>query len=223
MKKRLMFFCMVLISVNIFAAEKGKQDSTVEQKTVMQQLEFNITPAIGLSASVLPRNDGYGSETINYSIAQFDLGFNATMIGMPVADINANKWKVIKGLTTIINFDIGLGGKISVGSFSVTSEKAMTFYLQALEGYTFKPIKNFYVTPAIGLGFGNAMFGRWVYSTFTFSIPIYASAKYFFTDLIGIDVTVLNSLGFDLISDGSGRFINTFILKVGPVFRLGSK
>lgn len=128
---------------------------------------------------------------------------------------------MIKGLTTIINFDIGLGGKISVGGVSITPDKAMTFYLQALEGYTFKPIKNFYVTPAIGLGFGNAMFGRWVYSTFTFSIPIYASAKYFFTDLIGIDVTVLNSLGFDLISDGSGRFINTFILKAGPVFRLG--
>lgn len=223
MKKLLIVFCMVLVSANIFAAEKGKKNSTVKEKSIRDQLELTFTPAVGLSASVMPcTEDILGLKTkITYSTAQFNLGFNATMIGFPYVRMFEHEWKVIKNLTTIFNMDIGLGGKMSVktehGSYSYKPEKALTFYFQVLEGYTFKPIKNLYVTPAIGFGVGTAKFVSdshvFVGSPGMFSIPVYASVKYFFTDLIGLEGTVLNSFGI------GGVFTNTFILKAGPVFK----
>lgn len=226
MKKLLIVFCMVLVSANIFAAEKGKKNTTVKGKSVRDQIELTFTPAVGLSASIMPRTkDIFGQDKIKitYSTAQFNLGFNATMIGFPYTRMFEHEWKVIKNLTTILNMDIGMSGKLSAktenGSVSYKPKKALTFYFQALEGYTFKPIKNFYVTPAIGFGIGNAEFSTdsslLVYSLVIFSVPVYASMKYFFTDFIGIEGTVLNSLGFEI----NGRFTNTFIVKAGTVFK----
>lgn len=227
MKKLAIVFCMILVSANIFAAGKDKKNTTVKGKSVRDQIELTLTPAIGFSASIMPRTgyiSGLGEIKITYSTAQFNLGFNATMIGFPYKRMFEHEWKVIKNLTTILNMDIGLSGKLSVktenGSVSYKPKKALTFYFQALEGYTFKPVKNLYITPAIGLGFGRAEFitdSAFIgYLDSIFSVPVYASIKYFFTDLIGIEGAVLNSFGF---GTAIGGFANTFILKAGTVFK----
>lgn len=58
----------------------------------------------------------------------------------------------------------------------------------------------------------------------TFSLPFFFGLKYFFTNLIGIELTLIDTLNFGtVLTSPAGSFQNTFVLKVGPTFRLGMK
>ena len=229
MKSKKIVTALVVVTVmycnTLFAAE-AKKAVKKKDTAASDQLEFNMSPAIGLSATVCPEKRINGTR-INgtWSIAQFDLGLNATMIGIPwpTASGIGVRWK---RTMLMLDAEIGMGGKLKLktkeGTASTKPEKARSFLINALVGYTFKPLKNVYVIPAIGFG--------WAYHNITIdyegiqglriSIPLYLSTKYFFTDLVGIEATALNSFSFSIFGGG---FMNTFVLKVGPVFRFGVK
>lgn len=231
MKSKKIVTTLVVVTVmfcsTLFAAE-AKKDAKKQDETASEQLEFNMSPAIGLSATVFPE------ERLNatWSTAQFDLGLNATMIGVPMVNVQTHKWEVFgKKTTLMINAEIGMGGKLTLkteaGSASAKPEKTVSFLMNALVGYTFEPLKNLYLIPAIGCGFGYYNIGTAGTGITTgvgtdFSVPLYLSAKYFFTDLVGIEATAINSFLF-LTTTRDSNFINTFVLKVGPVFRFNVK
>ena len=207
----------------LFAAE-AKEDAKKQDKAASDQLEFNMSPAIGFSAAVYPEKKINGT----LSIAQFDLGLNATMIGIPWPTASGVVGVRGKRTTLMLNAEIGMGGKLTLkteaGSASAKPKKAVSFLINALVGYTFEPFKDGYLVPAIGLGSGvyriEAGYEE-IYEA-VISIPLYLSVKYFFTDLVGIEATAINSFLF-LVAAGDSNFINTFVLKVGPVFRFNVK
>ena len=213
---------VVMCCSTLFAAE-AKEDAKKQDKAASDQLEFNMSPAIGFSAAVYPEKKINGT----LSIAQFDLGLNATMIGIP--------WPTASGFgvrgkrtTLMLNAEIGMGGKLTLkteaGSASAKPEKAVSFLINALVGYTFEPFKDGYLVPAIGFGGGFCRFLAGYEGIYEggISIPLYLSVKYFFTDLVGIEATAINSFLF-LAAAGDSNFINTCVLKVGPVFRFNVK
>ena len=143
---------VVMCYSTLFAAE-AKEDAKKQDKAASDQLEFNMSPAIGFSATVYPEKKINGT----LSIAQFDLGLNATMIGIP--------WPTASGFgvrgkrtTLMLDAEIGMGGKLTLkteaGSASAKPEKAVSFLINALVGYTFEPFKDGYLVPAIAWGVG---------------------------------------------------------------------
>ena len=213
---------VVMCCSTLFAAE-AKEDAKKQDKAASDQLEFNMSPAIGFSAAVYPEKKINGT----LSIAQFDLGLNATMIGIP--------WPTASGFgvrgkrtTLMLDAEIGMGGKLTLkteaGSASAKPKKAVSFLINALVGYTFEPFKDGYLVPAIGLGSGVYRIEAGYEGIYEagISIPLYLSVKYFFTDLVGIEATAINSFLF-LTTTRDSNFINTFVLKVGPVFRFNVK
>ena len=217
----------VMCCSTLFAAEAKKNAKSADN------LVFTLTPGLGLSATAATSGAG------NMSIAQFDLGFHAAMLGIP--KVAKDSW--LNNLTPMVNIDLGIGGKLSFpGEDSNTDSKikttAVLFQMSALCGYTFKPVKNLYLTPAAGLGFSagsvetsvtykldeNEYTERDTYKIGTFSLPFFFGLKYFFTDLIGIELTLIDTLNFGrVLTSPFGSFQNTFVIKVGPTFRLGMK
>ena len=217
----------VMCCSTLFAAEAKKNAKSADN------LVFTLTPGLGLSATAATSGAG------NMSIAQFDLGFHAAMLGIP--KVAKDSW--LNNLTPMVNIDLGIGGKLSFpGEDSNTDSKikttAVLFQMSALCGYTFKPVKNLYLTPAAGLGFSagsvetsvtykldeNEYTERDTYKIGTFSLPFFFGLKYFFTDLIGIELTLIDTLNFGrVLTSPFGSFQNTFVIKVGPAFRLGMK
>ena len=214
---------VVMCCSTLFAAE-AKEDAKKQDKAASDQLEFNMSPAIGFSAAVYPEKKINGT----LSIAQFDLGLNATMIGIPWPTASGVVGVRGKRTTLMLNAEIGMGGKLTLkteaGSASAKPKKAVSFLINALVGYTFEPFKDGYLVPAIGFGSGLCRFEAGYDGVYEggISIPLYLSVKYFFTDLVGIEATAINSFLF-LISRRDSNFINTFVLKVGPVFRFNVK
>lgn len=225
MKSKKIVTALVVVTVmycsTLFAAEAKKAVKT-KDTAESDQLEFNMSPAIGLSATVFPEKR---INATTWSTAQFDLGLNATMIGIPwpTASGIGVRWK---RTVLMLDAEIGMGGKLKLktkeGTASTKPETARSFLINTLVGYSFKPLKNVYVIPAIGFGseYHNITIGYEGILGLNISIPLYLSAKYFFTDLVGIEATALNSFSFSIFRGG---FMNTFVLKVGPVFRFGVK
>lgn len=214
---------VVMCCSTLFAAE-AKEDAKKQDKAASDQLEFNMSPAIGFSAAVYPKKEINGT----LSIAQFDLGLNATMIGIPWPTASGVIGVRGKRTTLMLNAEIGMGGKLTLkteaGSASAKPKKAVSFLINALVGYTFEPFKDGYLVPAIGFGSGVYRIDAGYEGIYEagISIPLYLSVKYFFTDLVGIEATAINSFLF-LTAAGDSNFINTFVLKVGPVFRFNVK
>lgn len=188
-------------------------------------------PALGVSAGGV----GYG-----FPLTQFDLGFHAAMLGLPTP---TKAWH--SKLTPMVNIDLGIGGKLKLRSNpNGKTDSAVLFQMSVLCGYTFKPITNLYLTPAAGIGFSAGSVKttttvttpdvsgtstqtqnsevKNVYKLGGFSFAWYFGIKYFFTDLIGIEATLIDTLtlSFNPVGSGSG---NTLVFKVGPTFRLGMK
>ncbi|MGP1594980.1 MAG: DUF2715 domain-containing protein [Treponema sp.] len=219
------FVLLALICSTVFAAETKKSaKSTKSDHAVV----ITLTPAIGLSATAASSPIG------TISILQFDAGFHAALLGIP----KAAKGSWLTNLTPMINIDFGMGGKLSGGGETSSNAKtqAILFQMSALCGYTLKPVKNLYLTPAAGLGFsagsvktkytyeiaGEKQTIAYVYKTGTFSIPLFFGLKYFFTDLVGIEVAVIDTLNFGtVITSPYSSFQNTFVMKVGPSFKIG--
>ena len=217
----------VMCCSTLFAAEAKKKAKSADN------LIFTLTPGLGLSATAA--TSGVGT----VSIAQFDLGFHAAMLGIP--KVAKDSW--LNNLTPMVNIDLGIGGKLLFpGEGKNTDSKIKTsaflFQMSALCGYTFKPVKNLYLTPAAGLGFSAGSVKtketikifdetetrKEIYTIGTFSLPVFFGLKYFFTDLIGIELTLIDTLNFGrVLTSPFGSFQNTFVIKVGPTFRLGMK
>ena len=222
-------FAVMCCSI-LFAAEAKKNEKSAQSA---DNLVLTFTPGIGLSATAAPSSFG------TISITQFDLGFHAAMLGIP--KVAKDSW--LNNLTPMVNIDLGIGGKLSFpredsNSDSKIKTTAVLFQMSALCGYTFKPVKNLYLTPAAGLGFSagsvetsvtykldeNEYTERDTYKIGTFSLPFFFGLKYFFTDLIGIELTLIDTLNFGrVLTSPFGSFQNTFVIKVGPTFRLGMK
>ena len=214
----------------LFAAEAKKNEKRAKSA---DNLVLTFTPGLGLSAT--SATSGFG----NISITQFDLGFHAALLGIP--KVAKDSW--LNNLTPMVNIDLGIGGKLSFpgkdsNSDSKIKTTAVLFQTSALCGYTFKPVKNLYLIPAAGLGFSagfvetsvtykldeNEYTERDTYKIGTFSLPFFFGLKYFFTDLIGIELTLIDTLNFGrVLTSPFGSFQNTFVIKVGPTFRLGMK
>ena len=220
-------FAVMCCSI-LFAAEAKENEKSAQSA---DNLVLTFTPGLGLSTTAAPSSFG------TMSITQFDLGFHAAMLGIP--KVAKDSW--LNNLTPIVNIDLGIAGKLSVSGAERdknTKTSAVLFQMSALCGYTFKPITNLYLTPAAGLGFSAGSvkesvtyeyFGvkfthENVFKIGTFSLPLFFGLKYFFTDLIGIELTLIDSLNFGtVLTTPFGSFQNTFVLKVGPTFRLGMK
>ncbi|MGF7110160.1 DUF2715 domain-containing protein [Treponema pedis] len=214
----------------LFAAEAKKNEKRAKSA---DNLVLTFTPGLGLSAT--SATSGFG----NISITQFDLGFHAAMLGIP----KVAKDSYLNNLTPMVNIDLGIAGKPSIGGESNKNTKtsAVLFQMSVLCGYTFKPITNLYLTPAVGLGFaagsvktsstviineytGEKYTEEDTFKTGAFSLPFFFGLKYFFTDLIGIELTLIDSLNFGtVLTTPFGNFQNTFVLKVGPIFRFDMK
>ena len=214
--------CSILLAAQAKKNEKSAQSADT--------LILTFTPGLGLSATAA--TSGFGT----ISITQFDLGFHAAMLGIP--KVAKDSW--LNNLTPMVNIDLGIAGKPSIGGESDKNAKtsALLFQMSALYGYTFKPITNLYLTPAVGLGFSaGSVKGSETYETYngkytqtytlgigTFSLPFFFGLKYFFTDIVGIELALIDSLNFGtVLTSPLGNFQNTFVLKVGPTFRLGMK
>ena len=217
----------VMCCSTLFAAEAKKKAKSADN------LIFTLTPGLGLSATAA--TSGVGT----VSIAQFDLGFHAVMLGIP--KVAKDSW--LNNLTPMVNIDLGIGGKLSFpredsNTDSKIKTTAVVFQMSALCGYTFKPVKNLYLTPAAGLGFsaGSVKTKETIkifdetetreetYTIGTFSLPFFFGLKYFFTDLVGIELTLIDTLNFGrVLTSPFGSFQNTFVIKVGPTCRLGMK
>ena len=214
-------------------AEKEAKSDSEKRKTLVEGVEFTVTPAIGLSATASSLKPLWGTSSIKASAAQFNIGLQGTMIGLPVAQ----KADWMDNFTSILNMDMGVGGKITLKDNDDTTRAPVSggvlFQMSLLAGYKFTMMEKFHLTPAIGLGYassgitGNDDGWPVVFGGGTFSIPLYADVKYFFTDLIGIDLNIINSLEFGIVTAttpvfgdlGTSSFRNIFTLKVGPVFR----
>ena len=146
----------------------------------------------------------------------------------------------MRNFTTILNMDLAVGGQITLkndgNSDNVPVKEGALFQSDLLAGYKFEPVRNLYITPAVGVGFAlsNLSDGKGNNSTgfggVTASLPLCVDFKYFFAvnDLIGIDVSIINSLDFGSVGAGvgldsgigwHGNFRNIFTLKVGPVIK----
>lgn len=219
------------------AGEKEAKSDSEKRKTLPNGARLTATPAIGLSVSALAGGSG------QTSAVQFDMGIQTTMIGFPIENknfawLNDPKYaKVMRNFTTIVNMDLAVGGQIMAKdkdvSLNAPIKSGALFQLHILAGYKLEPVHNLYITPALGMGFasskviGTKDYMSIVFDGNTFSIPLYADVKYFFTDLIGIDVNIINSFDFGFVTItangypvGASNFRNIFMLKVGPVFRL---
>ena len=220
----------VMCYSTLFAAEakKNRKSAKSTDSTVV-----TFTPAIGLSTTTATSSFG------NISMLQFDLGFHAAMLGIP--KVAKDSW--LNNLTPMVNIDFGIAGKLlfpgeGKNTDSKIKTRAFLFQMSALCGYTFKPVKNLYLTPAAGLGFsaGSVKTKETIkifdetetieetYKIGTFSLPFFFGLKYFFTDLVGIELTLIDTLNFGrVLTSPFGKFQNTVVIKVGPTFRLGMK
>ena len=245
----LLMIALLAVSAPVCAQAKaggktaGKNDAKAaggQRKTLIKGVELTATPAIGLSVTGAPLTTVSGGGSVQASAAQFDIGAQVTLIGFLTktnAWVNESKYaEMMRNFTAIFNVDLAVGGQLTLksdgGSVDAPVKEGVLFQIQALEGYKLEPKQNLYITPALGMGVAvssvkgtkdgvSVSFGGG-----TFSIPLYADLKYFFTDRIGIDVNIINSLDFGnvvvrtgTIVGAAGAFRNIFTLKVGPVFR----
>lgn len=240
MKKiTIIFFCMLVVSMNSFA-------------------EFIISPALGVSnvfstseirdysgyptyttyinknsLSWTPMNFGLSLGTVKEKGFTFLFSVDVLFIG----NVNANHKKFVSG-TEVLNFKakakIG-GGAVAQGNF--------------LFGYTYKGIPKLYLTFASGLTLGGGVNKVKEISalestisnidvslkTANFGVPLYLSVSYYFTDKIGINAGFLNSFcgGWQWYEEGDlsvpylgtdhfdmPAFTNIFTFNVGPIFKL---
>lgn len=152
------------------------------------------------------------------------------------------------GFTFLTDLHISTAGKAKYSKVSSSGlleyddvdlgVSATVFNLNFLLGYTYKGIKNLYLNFALGLGGG---VGSWRIKSIgalkisgekgllvMLGVPIQLGIQYFFTDKIGINLSVNDVLGTSMFImrtgmdglSGNPGFMNNFTLKIGPVFRL---
>lgn len=143
------------------------------------------------------------------------------------------------GFTFLTDLHISTGGSTKYEHRYYLPAKVsslMIFNLNFLFGYTYKGIKNLYLNFALGLGVGGGFLDSSYTDpnyyrrqsvkgyTFTVGVPIQLGVQYFFTDKIGINLSINDVLGIislmNIYAIPPRPFVNNFTLKIGPVFRL---
>lgn len=133
--------------------KKEPKSDNRKRKTLVERIEFTVTPAIGLSATASSLKPLLGeTSSIKALAAQFNIGLQGTMIGLPVAQ----KADWMDNFTSILNMDLGVGGKITLKDNNDDTTKApvsggVLFQMSLLAGYKFTMMEKFHLTPAIGL------------------------------------------------------------------------
>ena len=242
MKKMIIvFFCMLVVSMNSFAEfvispTLGVSNVFSTSEAEMRGIRFygGTTYREKNSLSWIPMNFGLSLGTVQDKGFTFLFSIDALYVG----NINATHEKFV-GRKSAKKFNakakIG-GGAVTQGNF--------------LFGYTYKGIPKLYLTFASGLTLGGGVNTvKEIFlsdetisidvslKTANFGVPLYLSVNYYFTDKIGINVGFLNSFcggwrwyqndfPLDVPYLGTGydismpAFINIFTFKVGPIFKL---
>ena len=221
MKKLLMvLFAFLLICTSTFA-------------------EFMISPGLGfsnLSSSIKFKKD-------NDSSTKFSL--NSMALGLDAA------YLMDSGLSFYFNNNVVFltTGKIKVDTLitfeeKITKSKGAFWNAELLAGWTFKdlaPNLRIAILGGLGLGYGSitptqiSFEGNKVdvpsemqnkFSFFSIGLAIHFNVQYYFTDLVGIGLSITEIPGYgkgsmkDVQSDQiKGSFANTFNLKLGPTFK----
>jgi len=188
-------FCLALVSAHAFA-------------------EFVMVPGLGLSYY-------YGStgEKSSESMLPFGVGLDFSYLtdsGFTLC--MDNDFQYFRKVTT----------KVDSNSVGLSVNKGLVWNSRIMPGYTFKFAKdNAYLRLAGGPSVGT--FGyevevakkNTVYTSITVGLAFHVGFEYFFTNLVGIGISI-NEIPTLYSTSGVGR-ANIFNLKVGPSFRLGEK
>lgn len=186
--------------------------------------EAFIAPHVGFSNMYLKDNESQPSNTI--SLTSFAGGIDVGLVKK-------------NGFTFLTDLHISTGGSTKYEHryyFPAKVSSLMIFNLNFLFGYTYKGIKNLYLNFALGLGVGGGFLDSSYTDphyyrrqsvkgyTFTVGVPIQLGVQYFFTDKIGINLSINDVLGIislmNIYAIPPRPFVNNFTLKIGPVFRL---
>lgn len=182
-----------------------------------------LTPSIGYNYSY------YGVDTTARKSDQFTFGINWLQVARP-----PTRWSYMIGA------DWAIGGKITEKDTSRAQwgepYTAFSSVLSAhlLIGYTFN-VKDFYLTPAGGIGLSASIFGKSSFISFT--VPIDLDIKYYFTRSVGISISGMGTFGIGTFITSSEIPVNTvekylarsflmppistnFAIKIGPTIRI---
>ena len=182
-----------------------------------------LTPSIGYNYSY------YGVDTTARKSDQFTFGINWLQVARP-----PTRWSYMIGA------DWAIGGKITEKKTSRAQwgepYTAFSSVLSAhlLIGYTFN-VKDFYLTPAGGIGLSVSIFGKSSFISFT--VPIDLDLKYYFTRSVGISISGMGTFGIGTFITSSEIPVNSvekylarsflmppisanFAIKIGPTIRI---
>ena len=196
MKKiAIMLFCLALVSAHAFA-------------------EFVMVPGLGLSYY-----SGSTGEKSSVSMLPFGVGLDFSYL-------------TDSGFTLCMDNDFQYFGQVTAKSegtsVSQKVNKGIAWNSRIMPGYTFKFAKdNAYLRLAGGPSVGT--FGyevevakmKTVYTAMTIGLAFHIGFEYYFTNMIGIGISI-NEIPTLYSTSDVGR-ANIFNLKVGPSFRLGEK
>ena len=196
MKKiAIMLFCLALVSAHAFA-------------------EFVMVPGLGLSYY-----SGSTGEKSSVSMLPFGVGLDFSYL-------------TDSGFTLCMDNDFQYFGKVTTkvdsNSVGLSVSKGLAWNSRIMPGYTFKFAKDkAYLRLAGGPSVGT--FGyevevaktKTVYTSITVGLAFHVGFEYFFTNLVGIGISI-NEIPTLYSTSDVGR-ANIFNLKVGPSFRLGEK
>jgi len=183
-----------------------------------------LTPSIGYNYS-------YYSLNASRKTNQFTFGIDWLQVAQPPI-----RWSYMVGA------DLALGSKIvetlkkpfhkQWGEPYAAFSSVLSGYL--LIGYTFN-VKDFYLTPAGGIGLSVSIFGKSSFISFT--VPIDLDLKYYFTRSVGISISVIGTFGIGSfitsseipVDSASAYFLRAsmfhptsknFAVKIGPTIRI---
>lgn len=182
-----------------------------------------LTPSIGYNYSY------YGVDTTARKSDQFTFGINWLQVARP-----PTRWAYMIGA------DWAIGGKITEKKTSRAQwGEPYTAFSSVLSthlliGYTFN-VKDFYLTPAGGIGLSVSIFGKSSFISFT--VPIDLDLKYYFTRSVGISISGMGTFGIGTFITSSEIPVNSvekylarsflmppisanFAIKIGPTIRI---
>jgi len=192
-KIAIMLFCLALVSAHAFA-------------------EFVMVPGLGLSYY-----SGSTGEESSVSMVPFGVGFYFLYL-------------TDSGFTLCMDNDFQYFGKVTTkvdgNSVGLSVSKGLAWNSRIMPGYTFKFAKdNAYLRLAGGLAVGTFGYevteAKAVSTAITVGLAFHVGFEYFFTNMIGIGVSI-NEIPSVFLGLPVGS-ANIFNLKVGPSFRLGGK
>lgn len=192
MKKiAIMLFCLALVSAHAFA-------------------EFVMVPGLGLSYY-----SGSTGEKSSKSMLPFGVGLDFSYL-------------MDSGFTLCMDNDFQYFGKVTTkvdgNSVGLSVSKGLAWNSRIMPGYTFKFAKdNAYLRLAGGPAIGTFGYeaSKAVFTSLTVGLAFHIGFEYFFTNMIGIGVSI-NEIPTLYSTSGVGR-ANIFNVKVGPSFRLGGQ